>query len=46
MFVTILLKLLFVSNLKLEDIFKNNYYYEINGNIIIPPVYELDETKI
>jgi len=46
MFFTILIKFLFVSNLKLEDVFINNHYYEINGNIVIPPVYELDEIKI
>lgn len=44
-FFAYLIKFLFLTNLKLknlEEIFNNNYNFEINGNIVIPPNYQLE----
>ena len=43
-FFAYLIKFLFLTNLKLknlEEVFNNYYYFEINGNIVIPPDYQL-----
>ena len=43
-FFAYLIKFLFLTNLKLKnlEVFNNYYYFEINGNIVIPPDYQLE----
>lgn len=43
-FFTILIKLILLLKLKnFEIFFKNNYNFELNGNIVIPPNYQLSD---